>query len=539
MLTMFVSLALLMALPLGAKANTGSQTMIGNKSNLTDCSLFDDCVSCTSSTKYQSCVWCGSVVSSCISLTNTKSLALCEKTIDSNNIHRYSDSCPVTRRSSSFVSNWMENTLDVIKKMTLLDLSLPGTHDSLSYDLDLRVSDGGADDFYTLAEVLHNYNKVVPNDIEDYIRQQSQTQDLDITEQLNSGIRFIDARIMYEYSDSNPDWYSLHFMQTISPAMKYLNDIKNWMDKHPYEIVVLWLSKHGNTCSVGNDQYPNTPIEAKRLYWDKIVSLFGSMITDFSVTKLNETSIDEMLSRNHRVVIFASDYEEFTGSSQFALNGCWIDNQLGPGVSEEKEAYAWEMETFSKATNTIAMDKAKQNFFLMSMATGVPSAQMALAAELRFARNNDSMTEKVTQKCAAAFELPGFDWCPPTLLDISQLENYYKQFTLENTIQSALSAYNAGTSLSHAMRFPNAIYINGVDVDGAIRTGLTVLWGGNRDTQDSHSTTGYSYADSLILYNVLYSCQQQVDLVSSLIFVIWSIVVHSYMFFCFCFVSFK
>ena len=58
------------------------------------------------------------------------------------------------------------------------------------YDLSLIVSDGGVDGSDKLAEILHDYSHLVPNGIEDYIRQQSQTQDLDITTQLNNGIQF-------------------------------------------------------------------------------------------------------------------------------------------------------------------------------------------------------------------------------------------------------------------------------------------------------------------------------------------------------------
>ena len=129
----------------------------------------------------------------------------------------------------------------VFNTLHLLDLSLPGTHDTLSYDLSTRVSDAGTEDMYKLAEVLHTYTKAIPDSIEDFIRQQATTQDLDITQQLDNGIRFLDLRIMYEYSDSaTADWYSLHMMQTISPAMFYLNKIRNWMDAHPQEIVVIW-----------------------------------------------------------------------------------------------------------------------------------------------------------------------------------------------------------------------------------------------------------------------------------------------------------
>jgi len=221
----------------------------------------------------------------------------------------------------------MAHTMPVIEHLTLLDLSLPGTHDTLSYDLSTRVSDGGADDFIKLAEVLHQYTKVVPTGAEDYIRQQSQTQDLDITTQLNNGVRFLDLRIMYEYTDKNPDWYSLHFMESESPALKYFTEIKQWMDAHPSEIVVMWVSKHGSQCSTGFEQYPNTPVNVKQAYWQKISDLFTGIIADFSVTKLNETMIADLISRNHRAIFYVSDYDELLISPVLP----WMDVKLTTG----------------------------------------------------------------------------------------------------------------------------------------------------------------------------------------------------------------
>ena len=45
--------------------------------------------------------------------------------------------------------------------------------------------------------------------------------------------------------------------------MVYLEAIKNWMLDHPSEILVMWISKHGNTGHKGNDQYPNVTIATK------------------------------------------------------------------------------------------------------------------------------------------------------------------------------------------------------------------------------------------------------------------------------------
>jgi hypothetical protein len=50
-----------------------------------------------------------------------------------------------------------------------LDLSLPGTHDSLTDDLSLVVSDGGIDDLLVLAELMHDYEKVCAIYIYTYI----------------------------------------------------------------------------------------------------------------------------------------------------------------------------------------------------------------------------------------------------------------------------------------------------------------------------------------------------------------------------------
>jgi hypothetical protein len=43
----------------------------------------------------------------------------------------------------------------IIADQTILGLALPGTHDTLTYDLSLVVSDGGIDGEEGIAEILH------------------------------------------------------------------------------------------------------------------------------------------------------------------------------------------------------------------------------------------------------------------------------------------------------------------------------------------------------------------------------------------------
>ena len=369
----------------------------------------DTCLSCVDDYDDSSrCMW-QSLLSKC-----TKVKGIKHSLPESDNTVYYPDRCPVEWPATpSFLPDWMSNMLPVIGQLTLLDLSLPGTHDTLTYDLSLQTSDGGVDGHDVFAELMHNYTSVVPDGIEDFIRQQAQTQGMDITYQLNNGIRFIDYRMMLEYGDEDPQWYSLHFLQSNKMSNDYFQEIRNWLDEHREEVVVLWISKHGSACQTGEDQYPNTSIEEKQAYWIQIEEIFEGLLPDFSSGfRINETSMEDMIKLNARVIIYATDYIEFTNSSIHALDGCDVDNNLGPSVDNEQEAIEWEREQFSNANERKAQDKIQQKFYLMSMATSVPAEQVIYAAKLKWGKHN---VEDDVQKCAAAFNITGMvskTWLP-------------------------------------------------------------------------------------------------------------------------------
>ena len=156
----------------------------------------------------------------------------------------------------------------------LSSITLPGTHDSLSYDLSLTVSEGGIDDQQKISEWLRRLSIIEPNEIEEFIRLQAATQKLDIIQQLDNGIRFVDLRIELEHKsvgDSNDAtsesaWYSIHCLQSNYEVDHYLRLIHSWMTEHPNEIIVIFLSRRGGTDAVGEDAYPNTPLEEKRQF---------------------------------------------------------------------------------------------------------------------------------------------------------------------------------------------------------------------------------------------------------------------------------
>ncbi len=221
------------------------------------------------------------------------------------------------------LSNWMRDLLPVIGNATVLDLSLPGAHDLLTFDLSTSVSDGAEDIPDWLSDILHDFGDAL--DFGSFIRNQvrwvasivvvvvsrrgvrcrvtntavrvcmcmhfslsrfcagtgrvslrcvrgsgveptcqhdgtlaamltlccrCRRQGIDVAAMLDGGVRFLDLRVMYSRGPGNDsaadeDWYGLHLMQTNDVAVTYLRTVRQWMDAHPGEIVVMWFSKHG------------------------------------------------------------------------------------------------------------------------------------------------------------------------------------------------------------------------------------------------------------------------------------------------------
>ena len=271
--------------------------------------------------------------------------------------------------------------------------------------------------------------------------------------------------------EGNGDWYSLHCLESNKLAIDYLKELKNWMLSHPSEVVVIWMTKHGSGDATGNDAYPGVKPADKQAYWSQIVDLMDGLIIDTTISSPNSTAINDLVARGHRLIPYVGDFVEFTASSKYAMDGSLMDNQLGSSVDSEASAYASEQSAFSSASATKAADKAQNKLYLRSMATSSPGCQVEATAMMKFDpfANEDDQIKACTSGC---FDVPSLvGWCPPTLMDVAQMGAYYKQLTLE----LAYTNFDAGWS------FPNAIYLDAVDVDGTIRVGTTLPWGVTKD----------------------------------------------------------
>ena len=151
-----------------------------------------------------------------------------------------------------------------------------------------------------------------------------------MTQQLQNGVRFLDLRVMYE--SQQKEWYGLHFLQTNNQALQYFREVRAWMDEHPSEIVVIWLSKHGDQCANGTDQYPGVSVAVKQAFWSSFTTIFEGLLVNRVERPYNTTSLNTLLAKGERLAVYASDYAELTSHSRYAMDGCLVDNQLGAGT---------------------------------------------------------------------------------------------------------------------------------------------------------------------------------------------------------------
>lgn len=368
----------------------------------------------------------------------------------------------------AWLPNWMGLTMAAIENQTLSDLSLPGTHDSITYDLSTVISDGGIDDYPELSELIHDFGNLDPAG--KFLKSQAQTHTANITQQLDGGIRFIDFRIMYE--SGSKDWRCLHCVQSNQPSLTYLRAVRTWLDQHPSEVVVMWLSKHGNEVATGNEQYPNVSVEEKQGLWQAMVAVFKGVLFDTSVSN-NETPLSTLVARNHRLVLYCSDYVQFTNSSQYALDGALIDNYSRGAIDREGTAVEQQMQDFKNASARKAADRTAGKFYLYSLANSPPLETISDSTKLHFVSPEVLDVMGTRRDCASHFNIPNMTtWCPTRLIDVSQLSNYYAQLPI------------AAALTNNAWDLPNAIYIDAVDAGGTIRTGTRPLSADDSPTCD-------------------------------------------------------
>jgi hypothetical protein len=217
---------------------------------------------------------------------------------------------------ASALSSWMTCLFPLIGNLTVLDLQLPGTHDTLTFHLSDRIADNANDISPVLAAFLHDIIRPPIAFMGAFIKSMAVTQRLDLPQQLDAGIRFFDLRCTFSRPPATADgqqqrtaateqWFGLHFVETLFAFTEYLSDVRSWLDAHPREIVVLSITRHGDFCLNGPGQFPGCDQNEKDALWQAMTKTFDVLLMNHSQGLLNETTLQQLLDRGQRVVACA------------------------------------------------------------------------------------------------------------------------------------------------------------------------------------------------------------------------------------------
>lgn len=131
------------------------------------------------------------------------------------------------RKPSDDLENWMRNLKDDVKKLPIINIAIPGSHDSCSYGIN-RHSKPAPDAEKSMVKAY----RVLPC----VVRRWARTQKYNISEQLLSGIRYFDLRTSKKSQEDQ--YYFVHglFCEEVEAP---LEELRQFLDTHPEELVIL------------------------------------------------------------------------------------------------------------------------------------------------------------------------------------------------------------------------------------------------------------------------------------------------------------
>uniref|UniRef100_A0A3P9JDZ5 Si:dkey-66a8.7 n=1 Tax=Oryzias latipes TaxID=8090 RepID=A0A3P9JDZ5_ORYLA len=133
--------------------------------------------------------------------------------------------------------DWMSALPEQLWDIPLNQLAIPGSHDAMSYCLDITspLVRSESDYFRLLDRLFYCFTRP-------FIFKWATTQDKTIEEQLSMGIRYFDLRIAHKPQDSSSDLYFTHVIYTHVTVLETLQSVAAWLKLHPKEVVILACS---------------------------------------------------------------------------------------------------------------------------------------------------------------------------------------------------------------------------------------------------------------------------------------------------------
>ncbi|XP_036869313.2 PI-PLC X domain-containing protein 1 isoform X1 [Manis javanica] len=111
---------------------------------------------------------------------------------------------------------------------------LAGSHDTMTYCLNKKSSI-----CHDQSWLLQLLDKVLPFITRPVVMKWSVTQTLNVTEQLDAGVRYLDLRIAHMLEGSEKNLHFVHLVYTTALVEDTLTEVSDWLEQHPREVVIL------------------------------------------------------------------------------------------------------------------------------------------------------------------------------------------------------------------------------------------------------------------------------------------------------------
>ncbi|XP_038157895.1 PI-PLC X domain-containing protein 1-like [Cyprinodon tularosa] len=133
-------------------------------------------------------------------------------------------------------SNWMSRLPEELLDVPLWNLAIPGSHDSMSFCLDLSSPVLGSEPF-----LLRLTDRLLPCWIRPCVYRWSTTQQSVLWYQCELGVRFLDLRIAKKPAGGSTLFFA-HGIYTLVTVTEALEELALWLDAHPKEIIIISCS---------------------------------------------------------------------------------------------------------------------------------------------------------------------------------------------------------------------------------------------------------------------------------------------------------
>ncbi|XP_060774104.1 PI-PLC X domain-containing protein 1-like isoform X3 [Neoarius graeffei] len=197
-------------------------------------------------------------------------------------------------------ADWMSQLPTQLLSVPLWDLAIPGSHDTMTYCLDQHSPVLSSEPW-----ILTVLDHVVPCVMRPCIKKWATTQELTISSQLDSGIRFLDLRIAHKTEDPSQKFYFAHGLYSLITVKEALTDVTHWLERHTKEVVIVALSAFDDV----NPEQHNNLI-------DFLMQLFSKKLCPKSETP----SLGACWAHGYQVIL---SYADPSGSGHEELWPAW------------------------------------------------------------------------------------------------------------------------------------------------------------------------------------------------------------------------